>query len=132
MSRYPRRIISRNASLTALNGYGADKSDRSIDLVINRLRHMLRTDPRQQDEDDIEELVMQSLDDPSFLILKCEALAAAADYNGIDRVLVRVYTQVPQIKTLMEVLFTNPETPSKAAQQELVGMLRKQARGMLL
>lgn len=167
-------------------------------------------DPRRQDEDDIEELVLQSLphlnDDPSFLIvaakllffvdrgygemamdialrahrettsllaslpvigqmyvfigenekgnaaidqaleqcptgtqlevylliLKCEALAAVADYDGIDRVLARVYAQVPQIETLMEVLFTNPENPSKAAQQELVGMSRKQAQGMLL
>ena len=67
-----------------------------------------------------------------LLILKCEALAAVADYDGIDQVLARVYAQVPQIETLMEVLFTNPDAPSKAAQQELVGMSRKQAQGMLL
>lgn len=67
-----------------------------------------------------------------LLILKCEALAAVADYDGIDRVLARVYAQVPQIETLMEVLFTNPDAPSKAAQQELVKMSRKQAHGMLL
>lgn len=67
-----------------------------------------------------------------LLILKCEALAAVADYDGIDRVLARVYAQVPQIETLMEVLFTNPDAPSKSAQQELVKMSRKQAQGMLL
>ncbi len=67
-----------------------------------------------------------------LLILKCEALAAVADRKGVRSVLNRVCANVPHIEVLMEVLFTDPDHPSKVAQQALVNMAPAQARAMLL
>ncbi len=69
-----------------------------------------------------------------LLILKCEALAAVADRKGVRSVLNQVCADVPpHIEVLMEVLFTDPDHPSKVAQQALVNMPPPaQARAMLL
>lgn len=67
-----------------------------------------------------------------LLILKCEALAAVADRKGVRSVLNQVCANMPHIEVLMEVLFTDPDTPSKVAQQALVNMSPAQARAMLL
>ena len=67
-----------------------------------------------------------------LLILKCEALAAVSDRDGLDRILDQVCTRVPQIEMLMHVLFTCSERPSKIAQQALVNMPPAQAKGMVM
>ena len=67
-----------------------------------------------------------------LLILKCEALSAIADRPAIDAVLAKVIERVPQIEVLMEVLFTDANAPSKAAQQALIKMPPKEARAMLM
>lgn len=67
-----------------------------------------------------------------LMILKCEALAAVSDRDGLDQILDEVCARVPQIEVLMQVLFTCSERPSKIAQQALVNMPPAQARGMLM
>jgi len=67
-----------------------------------------------------------------LLILKCEALAAVCDREGLDQILEKVCTYVPQIEVLMHVLFTSAEYPSKTAQQALVNMSPAQANGMMM
>ncbi|WP_339762072.1 helix-turn-helix domain-containing protein [uncultured Hoeflea sp.] len=67
-----------------------------------------------------------------LMILKCEALAAVSDRDGLDEILDEVCARVPQVEVLMQVLFTCSEQPSKIAQQALVNMTPAQARGMLM
>ena len=67
-----------------------------------------------------------------LLILKCEALAAVSDRDGLDKILNQVCTRVPQIEMLMHVLFTCSERPSKIAQQALVNMPPAQAKSMVM
>lgn len=67
-----------------------------------------------------------------LMILKCEALAAVSDREGLDQILDQVCARVPQIEVLMQVLFTCSEQPSKIAQQALVNMSPAQAKGMLM
>ncbi|MBD8876199.1 winged helix-turn-helix domain-containing protein [Roseibium polysiphoniae] len=67
-----------------------------------------------------------------LMILKCEALAAVSDRDGLDQILDQVCARVPQIEVLMQVLFTCSERPSKIAQQALVNMPPAQARGMVM
>ncbi|WP_424983862.1 winged helix-turn-helix domain-containing protein [Maritalea sp. S77] len=67
-----------------------------------------------------------------LLILKCEAMVAVANRHGLDQILEKVCTYVPQIEVLMHVLFTSEEKPSKIAQQALVNMSPAQANGMLM
>jgi DNA-binding winged helix-turn-helix (wHTH) protein len=67
-----------------------------------------------------------------LMILKCEALAAVSDRDGLDQVLDEVCARVPQVEVLMQVLFTCAERPSKIAQQALVNMPPAQAKGMLM
>jgi DNA-binding winged helix-turn-helix (wHTH) protein len=67
-----------------------------------------------------------------LMILKCEALAAVFDRDGLDQVLDQICARVPQVEVLMQVLFTCSERPSKIAQQALVNMSPAQAKGMLM
>ncbi len=67
-----------------------------------------------------------------LLILKCEAMVAVSDRDGLDQILNKVCTQVPQIEVLMQILFTCAQHPSKIAQQALVNMPPAQAKGMMM
>lgn len=44
--RHSRQILRRSQILDALNYAGSDSSDRTVDFLVNRLRHKLRDDAR--------------------------------------------------------------------------------------
>lgn len=46
LARHPNRVVTRDQILDALSGPGSDRNDRSIDYLINRLRHKLSDDAR--------------------------------------------------------------------------------------
>lgn len=66
------------------------------------------------------------------LVLKCQALMAAGDREGLDASLAQLYAGRPQAKFFFEILYTCPDNPAPEALAALQAASEAQARATLM